>query len=470
MYQGKFTDKSRDPSEAPAQEQAQEKAPAKKRRFTPRTSTLIFYTVYAMLVLGFLAGMIWCHHWLTARLTDYEAAQPTVKCQEVFEKHFRDPDWEALYKLLDIPDTTFEGSEAFARYMEARVGGEELTYRRTSAELTNRMEYVVLCREEPIGRFTLASPPHTPSQIPDWHLDEMELFYEYSHSVQIRKLAGQTVYINGVALDESYTIQIDTTSAEDYLPEGSHDTTLHTQRLEGLLVEPEVSVTDELGNPVEVEYDPMAKLYFTVLPLQPEINPEQENAVLQAAAACARFLTGVITEETLSQHFAPGYEAYWHITSAEPWMEAVAISLGSGTVTEFRSYSQDVFSARVTLPLAATDREGNTRDFTVEATFIFQKRSGKWLCLNLTREDMTLPVSRVRVTFINGDAVISSEFYPTDISRLITPVVSGSDFSGWAILRQGTLVPVFTPGQVAVYTKENPLMPMTLYAQFSNEP
>ena len=126
----------------------------RKKKKGNRTVTIIFYTVYFALVAACLAGMFFLNGWLTDWLTDYEASQPTTKCAEIFQDTFADPDWEALYDMAGIQDTAYEGSEAFAAYMEAKVGSQDLTYVETSAGLSGGHKYLLKLEGETIGYFT----------------------------------------------------------------------------------------------------------------------------------------------------------------------------------------------------------------------------------------------------------------------------------------------------------------------------
>ena len=88
----------------------QEEAPVRKG---PRLGGVIFYTFYFMFILLFFVGthlgLKWVHSWLV----DYEAAQPTTKCTQVFEQLFTNPDWSALYDAAGVEDSSYEGKENF---------------------------------------------------------------------------------------------------------------------------------------------------------------------------------------------------------------------------------------------------------------------------------------------------------------------------------------------------------------------
>ena len=84
-------------------------------------------------------------------------------------------------------------------------------------------------------------------------------------------------------------------------------------------------------------------------------------------------------------------------------------------------------------------------------------------------------VGKVRLTFMNGDTVLSSEFVKTDATELDTPLVSapeGKVFIGWYRIDKydngTTYTMVFDPDENGHVTIPNgtTLEPMTLYALF----
>ncbi len=66
--------------------------------------------------------------------------------------------------------------------------------------------------------------------------------------------------------------------------------------------------------------------------------------------------------------------------------------------------------------------------------FFAKQSTGKWLVYDMTNQDVQKPIGKVRLTFMNGDQVISSDFYDTNATELDTPMISvpeGKVFSGW---------------------------------------
>lgn len=149
-----------------------------KRRKGPRLGGVIFYTLYFMFILVFFVATFFGLQWLQGWLTDYQAAQPTTKSQEVFEQLFSHPDWSALYDAAGIEDTPYEGKEQFVAYMENKVGDSALTFKETSAGLSGDKKYLVLLGDEKIASFTLSGQTAAITDIPDWELGGVELFFD----------------------------------------------------------------------------------------------------------------------------------------------------------------------------------------------------------------------------------------------------------------------------------------------------
>ena len=116
----------REESREPQAEQPGKKAKkAKKAKKGPRVGTVIFYTLYFLMILGFCGGLYYAYGLLHDWLVDFQAAQPTTKCEEVFQDLFADPDWAALYAQAGIQDTTYEGSDAFGSLDDSLYDDEE---------------------------------------------------------------------------------------------------------------------------------------------------------------------------------------------------------------------------------------------------------------------------------------------------------------------------------------------------------
>lgn len=482
------------PTKAPAKKAA--KAPAEKKakpevvaenqkaqapkKTGPRMGGVIFYTLYFLFIFVFFVGVFVGLNWLNGWLKAFEAAQPTVKSQQVFDELFSDPDWGQLYRLSGSQDSDFEGASEYVAYMENKVGDQQLNFVETSAGLSGGKKYIVRLDNERLATFTLTGQGEHLTDIPDWQLGEIELFFNRNKSVQIKKLENHVAYVNGVPLDESYTIQIASTKADELLPAGTPRVRTSIQRLDGLLAEPQIVVYDETGaNQVPVVYNPDTNTYEEMTDAI-VITDEERNAVWGALESYSGFMINASGARAgVAKYFDGNSTAYKDIIKmgGELWMNSDrGHQFLDKEIHGYTKYSDSLFSVRASLRMHVLCKDGTEKDYNVTMSMIFIKKNGNWVCNEMTNADITLPVGQVRLTFCDANGqVISSDFYATDAPMLTTPTVTvpeGKTFSGWSRIdvdenNTSTWTIVFEPDETGnVYMNGTTLEPMTLYPLF----
>lgn len=475
------------PKQAPVkQTPRQEALPArkggkkKKKKKANRTVSIIFYTFYFMLVAAGIAGIFFLHGWLNDYLVTYEASQPTTKSEEIFQAHFAAPDWKQLYAMAGLSDTAYEGSDAFAAFMEDKVGSGEITYVETSAGLSGGHKYLLKLENETLGFFTLVDKAPEGSEIPDWQLGQVALAYAQGESVTIQKMEDITVYVNGVALTDEHTVRIGTTLAEEYLPAGLQGQRIHTQYLDGLMVEPEVTATDAEGNAVDVTYDEAQDLYI-VRTEENTITDELYERVLATAKTYSLRMIEKASTQELGKYFDSKSETYKTIVSIDPWMQEwffQSYEWGQEAITGYYRYSDKLFSVHVQLSMFVTRTDDTMKEYAVDHSFFFEKQGNTWKCITMTNVDIQKQVSAVRLTFKSGDSVLLTNMYEEDTTSLTAPVVTapeGKVFAGWFRQDIGadgskTYTLVFTPDADGSITLPagTKLEPMILFALFED--
>lgn len=477
----------------PVQQPVQE-APKKRG---PRVGGVIFYTLYFILILVFFGAVFLGLNWLKGWLQDYEYAQPTVKAEQVFQDVFTNPDWAALYDSAGAEDSLYEGKEQYVAYMEAKCGSTPLTYMETSAGLSGNKKFLVYLNDEKVASFTLVDKNKVEkvnlqdinmdnleniADIPDWQLGAVEIFFERKGDYLIEMLDGYTCTVNGVALDEKATIQMATTRAKDYLPEGTTGFSTITQQVTGLMEKPEVVVTDRSGNPVEVTYDEATRT-FTARSESNTMPDDVTQIALDAAHVYCKWMIEAVTDRgEVAKYYDNTSDAYTSIVKAgDLWMQKyTGYEFVNESVTNYAKYSGDIFSVTVKTDLNVTRTDGTVRTYNFNQSMFFRKGdSGKWLCFVSTNVDVSQPVGLVRLTFMNGENEVFSDLFETDTKEVITPVISvpeGQIFTGWVTVSEnekGETVynlefqPDATTGIVKMPEGAS-LRPMTLYALFED--
>lgn len=460
-------------------------APAQPQKRGPRLGGVIFYTLYFMLIAVVALGTVLGLNWLDGWLVDYEAAQPTVKCEQVFQQLFANPDWGNLYDLAGVADTQYEGKDAFVSYMTQKVGGESLTYVETSAGLATdglqKKKYFVRLGEERVASFTLDGRQESVTDIPDWKLGTVELFFDRADGYKIQIADGHTAYVNGVALDDSYTIQITSTSAEEFLPIGTTGAKTRVQSITGLMMKPTVTVQDQTGAEMPVSYDEDLGMFVEQTESN-TISDAEKQLVLGALRARGEFMINASgARAAVAKYYDSSSDAYKEIIEMgkELWMNTDrGHRFLSEEVTDYCKYSDELFSARGSIVMDITLKDGNTKQFDIDSTLFFRKKNGNWVCYAQTNKDVTKPVGKVRLTFVDeSGTVLADDFFETNPSTLNTPVLSapeGKVFSGWVketiVGNRKELTVMFQPDEngVATIPSGTTLEPMTLRPLFED--
>lgn len=478
-----------------AQRPAQPKAPQPRRQVEneavlqkrgPRTGSMVFYGFYFGLILVFFVGIFITLNWLNGWLGKYEAAQPTIKCQQVFDQLFANPDWAQLYRLAGDPtgtgtnkyDTQFEGQDAFVRYMTEKVGSQQLSYVETSGGLTGK-KYLVRLGTEKLASFTLLGQQENIIDIPDWQLGEVELFLNRNQSIKIRKMENHVAYINNNPLSDDYTIQIASTKADERQAAENRIRT-SIQEVDGLLTTPELLVYDQTGAPIEVRYNADSGMFEEQISAI-AITDEERSAVFGALEAYAGFMINASgSRAAVAKYFDGGSQTYNDIVkmNGELWMNA---DRGHEFLNEeilgYTKHSDTLFSVRASMVMHVKNKDNTEKDYNVTQSMYFQYKNNKWVCTEMTNEDITAPVGEVRLSFYDlAGNQLSSDFYSTGIKSLTTPVVTapaGKVFKGWATVEtndqgQKTWNVVFQPDEMGNVTFPDGynLVPMKLYPLF----
>ena len=469
-----------------------EQPAVKKKKSGPRLGGVIFYTLYFLFILVFFLATFIALNYLHGWLSNYEMAQPGHKAEQVFTQLFANPDWGALYDSAGAKDSVYEGKEAYVTYMEEKVGSSQLTYLETSAGLSGDKKYLVRLDKEKVASFTLVDKAKSGnedmtnklknmSRIPDWQLGSVEVFFDRQETYYVVKLDGHTALINDIPLDDDTIIQVATTLAEKYLPEGTTGASMCTQQVDGLMSLPEVTIFDKSGKQMEVTYVEATRTFTERLESN-TMSDDQRDAAVKAAETICNWMLAVDNDRGhAAQILDPAGDAYKTLTSYsrdDLWVQSNnGFTYENVDVSDFALYAGDIFSVRVSMDVNVTRTDGTIKNYPFNSSMFFRKSdTGKWLCYNTTNVDVSEPVGRVRLTFMSGETEVHSQFYGTDSKEIITPVVpvpEGKVFTGWVTIdKDDTGATVYnlqfqpdSDGKVTI-PEGTTLKPMTLYALF----
>ena len=471
---------------------------AEPRRRGPRLGSVIFYTLYFLFIFLFFVAVFFGLQRLQDYLVEYEGAQPTAKSAEVFQQLFDDPNWGALYEAAGIADTQYEGKDAFVSYMDELVGDQELTYQLTSTGMSEDVKYFVKLGDKRLAYFTLTggekntsfnlyelfeylATPGSSSEIAEWRLGEVGLFYERANGYRIQTVDGHIPYVNGIALTDDHVIQMSAMQTDNsgFVPTGYSSSKSSVYEITDLIAEPTIVVKDSAGNQMEVVYDEASKMYVEQFEAI-SISEEEKNMALEALKVYAKYGIKEASGTEVAKYFDTTGDAYKSIIQTVlAWTKGNnGISFDKDTVSNYCRYGDDMFSVYVTTELTIKLTDGGTQTKSINSTLLFKKQAGSWKVTKMTNADVAETVGKVRLTFKNGDVVLSNDFYDIESEKLETPRLSvpdGKVFSGWYrqnIKDNGAVeqILVFVPdenGDVTIPSGTT-LEPMVLYPLFED--
>lgn len=450
----------------------------KKRR--GHNGTLIALSLYALLIVVFLVAMSFVLRYLDGWLTDYEAAQPKVKSQQVFEELFAQPDWEKLYAMAGLEDTAYETASHYAAYMAQKTQDGELRYYETSAGLSGDYKYIVRMYDEKLAEFTLTAQEHDAAEIPEWELGTVTLFPAYEENVTVCTEVGRTVCVNGVPLGEDHVIRTAHTIAEDYIPPHLQGHRRIWVYEEGFMVPPQVTAADSQGQPVELIYDAASNMYVEAF--EEQVIPQAERDwVLEAATIYCRYMIGDIGHYDMRAYVDDDEPIFNKITKGSKWMQYyTAFRFDEPVFSKYHSYSDSLYSVRLTRSLYLTRVDGTEKEYPLDSTFLVHKREdGSWRVLDIINKDFQELVTQVRLTYIQDGQVLQTVMAESKTMALTPPAVTvpeGKIFTGWYVQQKDekgnvTYSLAFAPdadGNVRLASELGD-EPMTLYALFEKQ-
>lgn len=421
----------REPPEPPIQE------PPRKHRRGPWITGILFYLAFFLAIGGFYLANQRQLATLEQELTVYEQAQAGNISQQLFEELFVNPNWETLYDASGMTAGQYEGKAAFVQYMQAKVGDTNLSYRQLSRLQEEPLCYGVYLGEEQIAQFTMEDHG-TSSQTPDWQLGTLTLFAVPQEHYQIRKMEGHTVKINGIALDDSHTIQTET-----FRVEGEETITIPgvvLQKVENLLVKPEVTIEDAAGAQMQVSYDETSRTFSEPIAEAADMGAEERQAALEAVEAYCKFMINKGGRGGLGKYFKSGTDTYKYITGSDlTWVQKEkGHAFANEEVTNYVRYDEDHFSAHVSLTFQLTRKDDTIKESLVEQTLFFERTKSGWICTRMTGMDLVKPVTMVRLEFQQDGRVLASQLCNVEIKEIPCPQVTapeGKTFVGWMTQR-----------------------------------
>ena len=120
-----------------------------------KIGTIVFYSIYSVLVIAAIFGIVYLLKELTLYLDNYERSLEKYEAEEVFDTYFSPCRFDTLYDMQKIELSEFESKKHFITYMEKQYNGKEIIYKETASGLSEDRKYSVAADNVKFAEFTL---------------------------------------------------------------------------------------------------------------------------------------------------------------------------------------------------------------------------------------------------------------------------------------------------------------------------
>lgn len=342
---------------------------------------LIFLCVMALI--GAASSAVLWH-----ALVEYEAATPTAAIRRYFSR-LEAGDYSALYKAEGGPFTVFEGEAEYEAYLRGLYDGHDLEQTALvwkGEDAAQRSLYAVLDGKTTVARLALI--PNTADGGEAW---QVKTVTQPLAMCGITAPDYLTVLVNGVPLEEAYCTG--RTSVPAYAGLADADAVPQTARyrVEGLLLEPEITAQKPDGTPCRVseagETEDGGRAFSVQARPDPGFEAEGRRLAEEAAKTYAAFISEDVSRAALSRLLVPDTEFAARIGEyyAGWYVDHNGYEYRDLTVGDLREYAPDAFGCSVSFTYVV---HLGSREHAYPSRYevVFLNTDDGWRLANLTTQ------------------------------------------------------------------------------------
>lgn len=349
-----------------------------KKSKSTRLGTAIFYSIYALFVVGAILGILYLLNQLTLFLDNYERSLEKYEAEEVFETYFSPCRFDKLYDMQTIELSELEDKDDFISYMEKQYGGKEIIYREISAGLSDDKKYTVAADKVKFGEFILtkAKDPSVPEDT--WELASVSTLYQKNETAAIRIYSDSKIFVNGIELSDSYiTTDGITTDSCKRVPEGVKGITLREYKVEGLLLPPTLKVINRHGNESTLVFDEESGMFVEQITYD-ELPEEIRKRATDAAQTYAKYVTLDASLYDVSRYFDTTSATYNNIRISETrwYTYHIGFEFNDVELKEYYIYDENTFSIRYSCNHDVYRTRNEKHTFPLDLTLYFKNING----------------------------------------------------------------------------------------------
>ncbi len=228
-----------------------------------KIGNVVFFLIWAaVIVVSIIAAKRFLAYSLKS-FEEYEASQLSYAFEDSIEK-LNAASAEELRGLLatEEPEASeFDDVDAIVRGKYEELAASDLSAKEVQSKESGTHRYALYSGESQVGHFEIRSTGKETRlgllTLEKWAYDGGEVYFSYpSYERSITLPEGFAITVNGIPADESYlTGERKSIPEFHYMEELEKMPQMVGYSFTGLLEEPDIQVTDNLGEPVEIPWD-----------------------------------------------------------------------------------------------------------------------------------------------------------------------------------------------------------------------
>lgn len=345
-----------------------------------KAGTIVFYSIYLVLVIAAIFGVMSLLKELTLYLDNYERSLEKYEAEEVFDTYFSPCRFDTLYDMQKIELSEFENKNHFITYMEKQYNGKEIIYKEASSGLSEDKKYSVAADNVKFAEFTLSKTKEPKNPENTWYLNSLSTIYQKNESVAIKIYKGSKAFVNDIELADSYITTDDiTTDSCKHVPEGVTGIMMREYKVDSLLLKPSVKVINRYGNESTLVYDEKNNIYVEEITYD-EPTEDIIKLATDAAQTYAKYITLDASLNTLSKYFDSTSNTYKNIRVSEiKWYTAhIGYEFEDVELKEYYKYDENTFSIRYSCNHQVYRTRTDKHTFPLDLTLYFKNIKGNY--------------------------------------------------------------------------------------------
>ena len=316
-------------------------------------------------------------------LIEYEDSQYKYVAEDFFDSNFADSNVQTVAKLFSSQISEYETEEAFAEYISALIGDSDFSMQPSSAGLSDREKYVVSVGNLRFAEFYVdKTGVKTEHGFDTYEVADVLFNNNILKSYSIQIPSDYSLYVNGVPASEKYwqKDRIETES-QAFMPDGVDGIIYTTYTFTNMCAEPEFKVTNSEGAETEITCNEDGIFVADVVYQNSALAEKYANYVIEATKAYACYMQKDASFGKVKGYLDPDSEFYKYVKETPTWPVITHNGYGfeNEVVTDFHSYSEDVFSCRISFVHVL--KYSGLEDYrdSIDITWYLRNVNGKFL-------------------------------------------------------------------------------------------